>query len=473
MKSNPDSSVSRRDWLKVAALGSAASLLGVPQLSAQPVSKAGKKVRGVIFMVSDGMSPGVLTLAESFSQLSRQRSTNWWKLINDPKSSRGLMDTASANSMVTDSAAASSSWGGGERVNNGAINVRPDGKPLTPIAEILGKKGVRTGLVSTATITHATPAGFAASCSERGAEEEIAVQYLDRVDILLGGGSGYFNGQERPDKRDLSGEFSKSGYGIVNDRNSLLAAREGKLLGTFSRGHMPFSIDRSADEKMAAQVPTLTEMATAALNRFLASGKPFLLQIEGARIDHAAHRNDIGALLWDQLAFDDTLGAVLSATAAMDDILIVVTSDHGNSNPGLNGRGAGYQKSTPSFAKILGQKTSFERLFSDWDKLKNDGDASKLTGLVNDQIGFSLKPDEADALVDSFQKKPVIEWNEQLAKPEGLLGQFAGNHTSIGWTGTSHTSDPTLVTAFGPQSDRFGGMVINKDVFGHLSEMLG
>jgi alkaline phosphatase len=473
MKSSADPQVSRRDWLKVATLGSAGSLLGVPQVAAQPAAKAGKKARGVIFMVSDGMSPGVLTLAESFSLLARQRGTHWWKTINHPNASRGLMDTASANSMVTDSAAASSAWGGGQRVNNGSINVLPDGRPLTPIAEVLGKKGVRTGLVSTATITHATPAGFAASCSERGAEEEIAVQYLDRVDILLGGGSGYFSASERPDKRDLSGEFAKSGYGIVSTRDELLAAREPKLLGTFSRGHMPYAIDRAGDAKMTAQVPTLTEMATAALNRFLSSGKPFLLQIEGARIDHAAHRNDIGALLWDQLAFDDALGAVLTATAGMDDILIIVTSDHGNANPGLNGRGPGYQQSTPSFAKILLQNASFESVFADWQNLKAKSDFSQLTALVKTRIGVELKKPEAEALIEIFEKRPVLEWNEQLAKPEGLLGQFVGNHTSIGWTGTSHTSDPTLVTALGPQSDRFGGMVINKDIFGHLVELLG
>jgi alkaline phosphatase len=66
----------------------------------------------------------------------------------------------------------------------------------------------------------------------------------------------------------------------------------------------------------------------------------------------------------------------------------------------------------------------------------------------------------------------VIEWNHQLEKPEGLLGQFVGNHTGIGWTGTTHTSDPTLVSAIGPQAARFSGMVRNTDVFRHLTELL-
>ncbi len=463
--------IDRRNWLKAATLSGAATFLAGTKASAEPTGTPAGKVRGVVFMVSDGMSPGVLTLAEAYSHLTRQRGTQWWSLLNNRKAARGFMDTASANSMVTDSAAASSAWGGGQRVNNGAINISPDGKEITPIAAVLKQKGARIGLVSTATITHATPAGFAASVSNRGNEDAIASQYLDRVDIALGGGSGHFNPKDRSDKRDLAEDFQKAGYGFVKTRDALLAAREEKLLGTFTRGHLPYSIDRDQNPAMAAAVPTLTEMARAALTRFLAGDKPFLLQIEGARIDHAAHLNDIGALLGDQLAFDDALAAVLALIGQRDDILVVVTSDHGNANPGLNGMGNGYTESTRRFSRITRMKASHERLFGEWAKTK--GTADQLTALVKQHLDFTLKADQAAALLDIFEKRPVIEWNEQLSKPEGLLGQFAGNHTGIGWTGTSHTSDPTILSALGPQSDRFTGMVKNSDVFGHLMEMLG
>jgi alkaline phosphatase len=129
--------IARRDWLKSATLGGALAFLGRTESFAQPFKPASGKVRGIVFMVSDGMSPGVLTLANAYSELTRKKPTTWWELFNNPSSSRGLMDTASANSMVTDSAAASSAWGGGQRVNNGAINMSPKGEPITPIARIL------------------------------------------------------------------------------------------------------------------------------------------------------------------------------------------------------------------------------------------------------------------------------------------------------------------------------------------------
>lgn len=469
---NADFEIARRDWLKTAALGGAAAVLSGVRSAAEPVGAPGKKVKGVVFMVSDGMSPGVLTLAEAYSKLTRQRGTQWWSLLNDRSASRGLMDTASANSMVTDSAAASSSWGGGERVNNGSINVNPSGKVISPIAEILKNKGARIGLVSTATITHATPAGFAASVTKRGEEDDIAPQYLNRVDVILGGGSGHFNAKDRADKRDLSGEFTKAGYEVFGNRDALLASRGEKLLGTFTRGHLPFTIDRDNNPEMAAKIPTLTEMAQAAFTRFLASDKPFLLQVEGARIDHAAHLNDIGGLLNDQLAFDDAIAAMIALIGKRDDILLVVTSDHGNSNPGLNGMGNGYGESTQTFSTITRFKASHERILAEWNA-QQGSNASQVTSLIQQHLGFTLKGEEANALLEIVAKHPVIEWNEQLSKPEGLLGQFAGNHTGIGWTGTTHTSDPTIISAVGPQSDRFSGMVRNSEVFGHLMEMLG
>jgi alkaline phosphatase len=466
--------IARRDWLKGLGLGGAGVVVGSRNAHAAAPESGKTKVRGIVFMVSDGMSAGVLQLTESFSLLTRKRGTEWWRLFNDPAAARGLMDTASANSMVTDSAAASSAWGGGQRVNNGAINISPQGKAIEPVAALLKKSApaTRIGLVTTATVTHATPAGFAASIAKRADENDIAPQYLERADVILGGGSGFFDAATRSDKHDLRGDFAKAGYQVVSNRDQLLAARQKKLLGTFTRGHLPFSIDRDHDPKLAARVPTLAEMTDAALSRFLEDGKSFLLQVEGARIDHAAHLNDIGALLADQLAFDDALAKALAMTAGRNDILVVVTSDHGNSNPGLNGMGMGYSESTQRFQRITRFKASHERIFADWNKLKG-GDVPQLAGLVESALGLTLREEEAAALHQILIGRDVEEWNHLLEKPEGLLGQFAGNHTAIGWTGTTHTADNTLVSATGPQAARFSGILRNTDVFTHFVEVLG
>jgi alkaline phosphatase len=455
-----NSRMGRREWIKLGGIGSALAVLGGGKAKASEALP----VRGIVFMVSDGMSAGVLSMAEKFSQITRGKSSRWWELLSDPAAVSGLMETSSANSYVTDSAAASSAWGGGSKVNNGSINIRPDGAEQEPIMRRFKKNGCRTGLVSTASITHATPAGFAAVTKNRDDEHLIAPQYLGVVDILLGGGAKFFD--------DELTEFEKVGYEILNNRESLAKSSAQRVLGLFSESHMPYEIDRISDDELAAKVPSLAEMSELALKNFLAQPEKFLLQIEGARIDHAAHANDIGALLSDQLAFDDAVAKVLELVADRQDILIIITSDHGNANPGLNGTGSEYKDSNQAFQSITRRRASHEKLLSMWEA-SAEKSPKTLNALVAKELGFSLSHSESLALMASLNQKPFVEWSEQLQSPVGLLGQMAGNHTGIGWTGTSHTSDPTILTAIGPEAQRFSGLVVNTEIHRHLIEILG
>ena len=167
------------------------------------------------------------------------------KLLSDPRARVALMNTRSLNSFVTDSAAASSSWGSGSRVTNGALNVLPNGTLLTPLYELFGQKKWARGLVTTAEITHATPAGFAVATKSRENAQVIAAQYLDRkIEVLLGGGSPFFSRRRRKDRRDLRGDFATAGYTVVRDLAGLEQARiDTPLLGTFANSHLPYTLD--------------------------------------------------------------------------------------------------------------------------------------------------------------------------------------------------------------------------------------
>ena len=119
--------LTRRDFLGRATL--LAASVGFPHIgrSADALpSPSGQKPRHIIHLVSDGMSWGTLTSADQFSLRSRQRGLSWLRLYSDPGARHGLMATRSLDSLVTDSAAASSAWGSGSRVANGVLNVLPD-----------------------------------------------------------------------------------------------------------------------------------------------------------------------------------------------------------------------------------------------------------------------------------------------------------------------------------------------------------
>lgn len=91
------------------------------------------KAKNIIFLVSDGMSIGTPTMTDLLMQRKLGKESKWMNLYRENKVHHAFMDTASADSLVTDSAAAASAWGGGVRVKNGALNMGPNGIEYKPI----------------------------------------------------------------------------------------------------------------------------------------------------------------------------------------------------------------------------------------------------------------------------------------------------------------------------------------------------
>jgi alkaline phosphatase len=449
--------------------------------------KPGARPKRIIYMVADGMSPSVLPLAEQFSLRVRGKGLLWQALLNRPEARRGWMDMASLDSLVTDSSSASSSWGSGSRIFNGWVNVLPDGTRLTPIMDLVRDKGYLTALVTTATVTHATPAGFAAGVRRRDDEHLIAEQYLDKVDVILGGGRRFFSPDSRKDGKDLAAAFRAAGYAHAENREQMQAqaASARRMLGLFSGSHMPYTVDHRHSETALKLVPALAEMAETALGILEKQNKPFLIQIEGARVDHAAHANDAAGLLWDQIAFDEAIETVLRFAEGRPDTLVVITSDHGNSNPGLVGMGLEYSQSNACFERLAGIQASFNaispRLAGTAEYSMNPQQQAGVAGgapstariqeLAEQYFGFRFTPEEAEILRRCASGERKLCVNRQLDSAVGILGQVVGNHTGIHWTGTTHTSDYTLVTALGPGADRFSGFIRNTSVFTALTDL--
>jgi alkaline phosphatase len=451
---SPKPTTSRRDFLRASLLTSA--VFGAePALSQTGTRKAAAnkgRAKNVIFMVSDGMNVGALSLANLYRGMVEEKKSHWLQLYRERAVVRGLAETYSANSIVTDSAAAASAWGGGQRINNGTINITPDGKRLTPLHNKLREHGIRTGLVTTATVTHATPAGFAANVDSRGEEKEIARQYLDRrVDVLLGGGRKFFDAE-------LQGQYTAAGYELVQNRDTLRQLGHASfkpLLGLFADGYHAFEIDRKNVPGLAATLPSLEEMTRAALARLRHATDGFFLMVEGARIDHAGHANDAAASIHDQMAFDDTVGAVLEFIAQNPDTLLIITTDHGCGGIQMNGVSAAanqgfgpglYNATTPSFLRLKEFNRSLE-----W--MKQNG----VDGLSGPKLGETLK-----------QYTGLTFKEEQLKALQGLklpaTSDTLKQYTGVGWTSANHTSELVEFCAFGPGSHLFSPYLMNREV---------
>ncbi len=467
--------LNRREVLGLGLAGGAAWLLprstraaerGAVGVEAAP----GQRPKNVIFMVSDGMSNGVLTLAEPFAQLVRQQGTNWHRLCADPTRAHGAFETYSLNSLVTDSAAAATAWASGSRIFNGGLNMLPDGRRLEPIGRLYRQAGKRVGMVTTTQMCHATPAGFATVAKSRNDYRAIAPQYLDVVDVLMGGGIEQFRGGE---DGDVVADYEAAGYAFWDQRAQVRSsATPRKVLGLFGEGHLPYTLDWRNNAEISERVPTLAEMTEKALAILADSPSGFLLQVEGGRIDHAAHANDAAGALWDQLAFDDAVGSALAFASARDDTLVIVTTDHGNANPGLNGQGGGYAATNQHFERLALATASFESMRASMRPLMSDGAIAPadLSDLIAAGTGITLSKAEAAAVAEAVAGEPGDEVFAQHRNVVGILGQVLGNHNGVGWTGVSHTADLGWLTATGPGSERFRGLLKNTDAFVILTD---
>lgn len=472
-KVSKNGAFSRRDFLKTGALSGVA--LGSGTLLGGCTSSNGKArpgdAKNIIFMVSDGMSSGTLTTTDQFLRRNYGRPSHWISLYEQNRVGRGLMDMSSASSIVTDSAAASSSWGCGQRVTNGRVNMTDDEEPLKPVLKIFRDAGKATGLATTTTITHATPAGFGANVMARGDEQTIAEQYLERgYDVLLGGGNTRFAPEHRNDGRNLYSEYEQAGYKVVRKKDDLKAFNgSDKLLGIFYDGHVPYTLDHMNIEEYRRDIPTLAEMTESAINRLSRNPNGFILQVEGGRVDHAAHGNDAAGLIYDQIAFDDAIAKVLEFTENRDDTLVIITTDHGNANPGLNGVGSGYSESEPRFDRIAEFRHT-----NNWflPQLDENSSVSRIRELVEYATKIEIRRDEAEILRKAYARD-YENLHRMMSRPWPVMGQILANYLAFNWVGTSHTSDYVELAAFGPGSDRIKPFMLNTEMFQLMVEMGG
>ncbi len=349
----------------VAAVLGAATLAALAPASAFAAGEA----KNVIFFLGDGMGP-VTTTSARIMKVNEEGS-----LTMDTLPYTARVRTYSLDAQTTDSAPSMAAYMTGVKTRNdvlamdgttraqgfapgrdattgvsAAVNNCPatgNGSPSTTLLELAIAKGKATGAVSTARITHATPAATYAHVCHRDAEYEISRQAVPGgagfntklgpgVDVLMGGISYYWRPyavgtrpRGRPDGRDLVAELQGKGYTFVNDlasMNGASSAAGARIVGLFdfaeSQGHMSYDLDRDP-----AREPSLAQMTAKAIDVLSKNANGYFLMVEGGRIDHALHGTNAKRALTDTIAFDDAIKAALDK-ADLSNTLIVVTADH-------------------------------------------------------------------------------------------------------------------------------------------------
>ncbi|MGQ0696925.1 MAG: alkaline phosphatase [Panacagrimonas sp.] len=334
--------------------------------------------RNVILFVGDGMGISTITAARIHAgQKTGQADENGLNpageshlLHMDRLPYSALSKTYSVNQQTSDSAPTMTAMVTGSKTKEGFLSISGsiakndpnacDGSHnLATILEVAESLGLSTGVVSTARITHATPAALYAHTPHRDLEgdssrprldidpkcKDIATQLIEfpfgnGLEVALGGGRGFFfpsgapqiegASGRRADGRDLREEW-KTRFGaraaVVQTQaefDAVKPANVDHLLGLFEDSHMRFEADRARD---IGGEPSLAEMTRKAIGMLDRNRKGYFLMVEGGRIDHGHHAGNAARALEDTLAFDEAIGLADELTRDQD-TLIVVTADH-------------------------------------------------------------------------------------------------------------------------------------------------
>lgn len=261
-------------------------------------------------MIGDGMGISQISAA----MITMESSTAFERF---PYS--GFVKTQSKSNKITDSAAAGTAIATGNKTNNGMIGMNSDSIPVPSLLEILYDKGMKTGIVVSCYVTHATPASFIAKNINRSNYYEIAYDFAktDKLNLLMGGGRKYFD--NRKDSYNLIDTMNAKGwcyYESLEDVDS----NEDKILVLADNKHLPAYPERGDF------LPRATEIALQNLNKN--NEKGFFLMIEGSQIDFAGHDNDSIYLVNELKDFNNTINIALDFAKNNPNTLVLVTADH-------------------------------------------------------------------------------------------------------------------------------------------------
>ncbi|MFL0802666.1 MAG: alkaline phosphatase [Agarilytica sp.] len=337
--------------------------------------------RNVILFVGDGMGISTLTASRILEGQLAGNSGEEGYLSFETFPYTALVKTYNVDAQTPDSAGTMTAMISGIKTDVGVIGVDEDivrgdcstvaGNEVVTALELAELKGLSTGIISTARITHATPAAAYAKSADRnwedisdmpsGAEacEDIASQLVnfeanlearfegsdvDGLEVVFGGGRRHFLPKDaafnsadavstvegdRTDSRDLTQEWQdlySDGVYIIDQAgfDGIDTATATHVFGLFNESHMQYEADRAND---VAEEPSLAEMTQTAIAILDKDTDGFFLTVESGRIDHGHHAGSAYNALTDTIEFAEAVQAAVDATSGTD-TLILVTADH-------------------------------------------------------------------------------------------------------------------------------------------------
>jgi alkaline phosphatase len=442
------------------------SVIVVVLLSYSILSYA-SRAKNIILMIGDGMGPAHVQTTWLYTTKQLGKNLVMTELMDRGQTAYLINDTA--DSTVTESAAAAVQMATGVRVLARAVGIGPDGKALKTILEMAKEKGKATGLVTTSGITDATPAAFVAHVEHRSKEDVIAEQLIkSNVNILFGGRKDFFIPEtekgKRKDGRNLLREAGQNGYIVVETAEEMKKAQGEKILGLFNKENMLFEIDRRESSE-----PSLAEMTAKAMEVLQRSNEGFFLMVEAGRIDHAAHHHDISAVISDTLAFDEAIKVAYDFQKKYPDTLLIVTADHETGGLAVIGHSQTSQEYVGINLEALSNiKGSHEKRNKELGK---DPTLEKIKEVIKKYYEVELKDDEVKEIKENSLSK--LDSRHFRYDRDGVIAFMLRLYHRVGWATDSHSATPLFFWGIGPGSEKIKGWRHNTELFAIMKEAYG
>jgi alkaline phosphatase len=460
-------------------------------------SATAPRAKNVILFIGDGMGISTITAARILEGQNKGQSGEDNRLSFEEFPQLALVRTFSADQQVPDSAPTMTAMVTGWRANDGALSVGPEvagretdaarvaAHSYQTILEQAEGKGLSTGIVTTARVTHATPAATYAHTPNRDWEyagqlpatatlPDIGAQLIQRqrtgngIEVVLGGGRDYLldrdsTDPEYPDEHGLR----RDGRNLVREwqaaqpRSQYVWKRDDflkvdvqhtdHLLGLFEPSHMQYEADRAQDR---AGEPSLAEMTAKAIAILAKNRKGYFLMVEAGRIDHAHHDNNAYRALTDTIALSDAVRAAAGLTRDRD-TLILVTADHSHvmTISGYPARG------NPILGLVKAPGASAPAL-----------DAN---GRPYTTLSYANGP--GFAIVDEKGGGPRAVnpgRNQNLADVDTTSPDFH-QESLVGLAGETHAGEDVALFARGPGADVVRGVVNQNEIYHIMRRALG
>ena len=422
--------------------------------------RAGERPKYIFYFIGDGMGHNALALTESYLASEQGDDIGFGTLRFTQFPAVGFATTWCANRRMTDSAAAGTALASGKKTSVGTIGLNAERtEPVQSIAVAAKEQGMRSGVATSVSIDHATPAAFYAHQPTRNMYYEIAMDAA-KAELDLYAGSGFLKPEP---KRQTStyDALAKAGYKITRGDNEITGKRAVLMQaeGT-NAANLPLAIDRKPGD---LTLPAITRRSIDFLMKDGGAKKGFFLMVEGGQIDWTAHSNDAAALVHEVKDFDSAICVALAFYREHpEETLIVVTADHETGGLALGRDNLGYDT---YFGLLAAQKCSKGAL-KEMIEAAADWNATK--ALLGEKMGFgtqiAVTPEEWTKLEETYTKN--------AGKTADKAVEILARHTGTGWTTGSHSATYVPVFAIGASSEIFNGRTDNTQIAGNLRKLI-